>query len=145
MDGLALTVPALLNKTPDGSLWSIPFPTKLNVISKCSGATRLAFKYLYNLLSSFNPSTGCGSSFRALIASAIISEEDTAYTTTFVASELFRLEERFLAFQAIDTQDVPDNEKLKQAEIIKISVVDTSVQILIKLTTVAGTIAYVEV
>lgn len=144
MIGINLAQLTAPNTTAGSTLWKVEFPS-LKIVSYCTGATKLANAWLFQLLSSFNPAYGTGSKFRLLVAAPLIREMNTAAVSSAIASEINALEERFKALQERSGQNTPLNELLQTAEILNIDVVGTSATVRCRLVSQANTPVYIEV
>jgi hypothetical protein len=143
MIGLNLTKLEDASSSFGAGVYRFTFPS-IKVISYCTGATRLANAYIFNLLSKYNATTGCGSIFRSLIATPILSTYSKDFALVLVSDELAALKGRFLAIQNAGEPNRPPIERLKNVEIKKISVdLVNGVEITAILTTEAGTNAYI--
>jgi hypothetical protein len=143
MIGLNLTKITDVSSTEGTGTYKIEFPS-LKVVSYCSGASKLANSYLFNLLSKYQPENGVGSNFRILIASPIISTVNKEFALTLISDELDALKTRFIALQNATEKDLPPIEKLKNIVIDSITIdLVAGVTIYATLTTEANTQAYI--
>lgn len=126
------------------SVWRFTFPS-LKIISGCSGATKLANVYLFNLLSDYDVTTGVGCNFRKLIAAPLVRDSDKGLALVMLTDDLESLKQRVIALQARSGQQTPDNELLKEAQLLGIDITTEGVAISMKLISKAGTTAFVEV
>jgi hypothetical protein len=144
MIGLNLTKLEDISTSTSPGTFLFTYPT-VRVISYCSGATKLANSYLFNLLSKYDEKTGIGSNFRLLIAAPIVSQYTKDFVLVLITDELAALQSRFIAIQNQE-KGLPAIEKLKKAEILNIEIDEINgVTIRAQLTTEAGTTAYVVV
>ncbi len=143
---IGLNLAELVNPKSDGSsvLWQVTFPS-VKVVTWCTGATRLANAWLFQLLSSYNPTFKTGSKFRQLVAAPLVRELSSAQVSGAIASEIAQLQERFQALQAASGQTIPPEELLKSASILRISVTGTNAVVEAQLISQANVPVYLEI
>lgn len=144
MIGLNLTKPELVASGPSAGLYLFKYKT-IKVLNYCSGLTKLANSYIFNLLSSYNPETGTGSNFRRLATSPIIHGTSKDFAVIMITEELDSLKQRFRAFQKNSGQVLPAKELLRDAQILGIEVSGTGAIVRMRLENEEGNAAFVEV
>lgn len=125
-------------------LWKVTFPS-VKVVTWCTGATKLANAWLFQMLSSYNPTYKTGSEFRKLVAAPLVRQISSTQTATAIASEITLLEERFKALQLASGQALPPEELLKSAAVLRINVVDTEAIVECQLISQANVPVFLEV
>ncbi len=100
--------------------FSLLFPS-VQVVVEVEGISKLVNDFIFNLLSTYDPSTGVGSHFKKLVAAPILFETDKELASLLIAEEIDALEKRIKNAQRT-IAGMPLAEQLSSVRILGIDV-----------------------
>jgi hypothetical protein len=130
--GLSLSEALLISETGAGSNFEIRFDTVYNILAT-EGLTRLCNDVFFNILSTYDGTTGVGSQINDLIGAPLMFNEDKNLAVVQIVDELADVQERFIQFQKSGTRTVPAEEQLLQITIRSIVAEPSTSSVLLEL------------